>query len=139
MGRLLCALVFPCFAASPGLAQVRAVTPVVQGYVGSYWLPEEPLPGAYVLLAVGEDVRCRRPIAITRTDSAGRFTIPAVEVPALTPAKWAVCLPLPSDTLPTDTTRLRPTLFVGAESRITSDTVRLECWAHMGTCKTPRP
>ena len=141
MGRLLCVLFLVCFTASPARGQVRRVTPVVQGYVGSYWLPEEPLPRAYVLLGLGDDVRCRRAIAVTCTDSAGRFTLPAVEVPPLpasAQAKWAVCLPLPSDTTPTDTTRLRPTLFIGHQSRIISDTVRLDCWAHMGTCKTAR-
>jgi hypothetical protein len=124
-------------------AQVRAATPVVSGYVGGYWAQSTPLAGAYVLLAVGDDVRCRRAVVATRTDSVGRFTFSSVPLPLASPgsqsAAWAVCLPLPSDTLPSDTTRLRPTIFFSRDTRSVVDTIHLNCWAHMGTCNSPRP
>ena len=111
MGRsLVCALLWVGFTPSASWAQAREVTPVVQGYIGGYWLRDEPLVGAHVLLARGEDVWCRHPLLAVRTDSAGRFTIPSVELPPhRAPARrpghaWGLCLPLPSDTIPSDTT-----------------------------------
>ena len=142
MSRFLICMVLLAYSLPSLLsAQPATTTPVVSGYVGGYWAQSTPLAGAYVLLALGEDVRCRRAVAVTRTDSLGRFVFSSVQLPLASAGTkstpWAVCLPLPSDTLLSDTTRLRPTIFFSRATRAVVDTIHLNCWAHMGTCNYP--